>query len=316
MSETNVLVTGTTGFIGSELANKLIQEGFTVYGLVRHRSRPATNIPNAVITITGDLLDHHSLRKAVKLSQPEYVFHTGAITPVRHSYENPFIYEEINYRGTMNMVHASLESPVLKRFIHASTMEVYKRQSKDTPLTEEDELYGETPYGVSKVAAEHYVRVAGKCFGLPYTILRPCNTYGRKTESGYLIEKIVTTMLGENSLTLDGRADLTRSFMYVSDHVEAYLSCLNPKAESEVFNFSNKGVRIDMVVDTCRKLLNWEGEVKYGVNPRPSEAKVLVIDHSKASKILGWKPKVSLEEGLRLTINYWRKRKEKEEVSL
>lgn len=304
----SVLVTGVTGFIGSELATRLIQEGFKVHGLVRHSPRPATNIPKGVVTITGDLLDYHSLRKAVGLSQPEYVFHTAAMTPVRYSFENPFIFEAINCGGTMNMVHASLECPVLKRFIQASSMEVYRQ--KDTPLKEEDELYGHTPYGVTKVASELYVRIASDCYGLPYTILRPCNTYGRKTEKGYLIEKIVTGMLEKDGLEINGEPSLVRSFMYVDDHVNAYLSCIDDKALNQVFNFGpEKGSIIKDLVETCRYLLSWKGEVVYGVNPRPNEALKLEIDASKAKRVLGWTAKVSLEDGLRKTIAIWKEKK-------
>lgn len=300
------LVTGCTGFIGSELTQRLIVEGFRVYGLVRHSPRAVTNIPKGVVTITGDLLDYHSLRKAVRESQPEYIFHTAAMTPVRESFDNPFIYEEINYRGTMNLVHASLQCPVLKRFLHASTMEVYK--AKTTPLKEEDTLYGETPYGVSKVAGDLYVRVASDCFGLPYTILRPCNTYGRKAQKGYLVEKVVTSMLEANRFELDGSADLVRSFMYVDDHVNAYLSCLDEKALNEVFNFGVEGSSVEEVVKTCTRLLNWKGEVVYGVNPRPNEALTLVLDASKAQRMLGWKAEVSLEDGLRRTCEFWKQK--------
>lgn len=305
---TNVLLTGASGFIGSELAQRLVNEGFKVYALIRHSPRLVTYIPKGVITITGDLLDYYSLRKTVRLSQPEYVFHTAAMTPVRESFDNPFIYEEVNYRGTMNLVHATLECPVLKRFIHASTMEVYRE--KGTPINEEDPLYGSTPYGVSKLAADYYVRVAGDCYGLPYTILRPCNTYGRKAEKGYLVEKVVTTMLSLDRLELDGPPQTVRSYMHVDDHVNAYLACLQDKAENEIFNFGpEKGNSVEEVVETCRRLLGWKGEVFYGVNPRPNEALRLEIDASKAQRLLGWKAEVSLDEGLRRTVQMWKEKK-------
>ena len=300
-----VLITGVTGFIGSHLAEKLIERGHKVYAVMRISPTPAKNIPKGVITIRADLLDFHSLTKAIRISQPEYIFHLAAMTAVRYSYANPFIYAEVNYRGTMNLVHASLKCPVLKRFIYASTMEVYKHTDK--ALTEKSELYGSTPYGVSKVATDYYVQVAGDCYGLPYTILRCCNTYGRKTEKGYLVEKIVTTMLTEDRLELNGRPDLVRSFMYVDDHVRAYLYCMEKEAENQVFNFApKKAYSIGEIVETCKELLNWKGEIVYGVKPRPSEAMRLYSDASKAKRILGWEAKNNLEEGLRRTIAYWR----------
>ena len=298
-------MTGVTGFIGSHLAEELIKRGYKVYALIRHSPTPVKNIPKEVITMKGDLLDYHSLILAIRSSQPTYIFHLAAMTPVRDSFDNPFIYQEINYRGTMNLVHASLECSILKRFIYASTMEVYKH--KETPMDEESELYGSTPYGVSKIAADYYVRVAGDCYGLPYTILRCCNTYGRKTETGYLVEKIITMMLTKDKLELDGNPDSVRSFMYVDDHVQAYLYCMKEEAKNQVFNFAPVKVYSVMeIVETCKKILNWKGEVVYGTNPRPSEALKLTLDASKAKRILDWEAKVNLEEGLRQTIIYWR----------
>jgi len=303
-----VLLTGCTGFIGSHLSKELLSKGYKVYALLRHSPRPTRYIPKGVVSIRGDLLDLHSLIKALDISQPSYIFHLAAMTPVRYSFTNPFIYEAINYRGAMNLIHAALRCPVLGRFIHASTMEVYKH--KGTPLKETDELYGSTPYGVSKVAADYYVQVAGDCFGLPWTILRPCNTYGRKTEKGYLIEKIVTSMLTNNKLELNGRPDSARSFMYVDDHVRAYLYCMKEEAKNQVFNFGPKRANtVEEVVETSRRLLNWKGDVIYGTNPRPSEALKLEIDASKAKRILNWETEKSLEEGLRYTIEHWRKEK-------
>lgn len=300
----NVLMTGITGFIGSHLAEELLKKGYKVYALIRHSPNPV-EMPKGVTTIKGDLLDYHSLVLAVRVSQPEYIFHLAAMTPVRDSFNNPFIYQEINYRGTMNLIHASLECPILKRFIYASTMEVYKH--KDTPMNEESKLYGSTPYGVSKIAADYYVRVAGDCYGLPYTIVRCCNTYGRKTEKGYLIEKIITTMLTQNKLELDGVPDSVRSFMYIDDHVRAYLYCMKEEARNQIFNFAPKrAYSIKEIVEICKKLLNWKGEIIYGTNPRPSEALKLKLNASKAKRILDWEAKINLREGLRRTIAYWK----------
>lgn len=299
----NVLLTGITGFIGSHLAPKLNERGYKVFALLRHSPR-IQKIPEYVVPITGDLLDIHSLKKAVRQSQPDVVINTAALTPVRKSFDNPFVYAKTNYIGTMNLVHASLECPILEKFIHASTAEVYK--PKMEMLKEEDALFGSTPYGVSKVAADYYVQMAGLCYGLPYIILRPTNTFGRKTENGYFIEKVVTTMMKEKELVLNGTPDVYRDFMYVDDHVNGYLKAIDYKGSQEIFNLSTmRRLSIGQVTKLIKMLLGWEGEIKFGGKPRPNDPISLVLDSTKARKLLGWKDEYALEEGVYKVEKHW-----------
>ena len=303
----NIFLTGITGFIGSHLTPKLNEKGYKVYALLRHSPR-AVEIPKYVTSINGDLLDIHSLKKAIREAQPEIIIHTAGMTPVRYSFENPFIYAHTNYIGTMNLVHASLDNPQLEKFIHASTAEVYK--PKATPVLETDELFGSTPYGVSKVAGDYYVQIAGKCFGLPYILLRPTNTYGRKTEKGYLIEKVVNQMLTSKKLVLDGNPNVYRDFMYVDDHVNGYLKAVEYKGSQEIFNLStNRPVRIQDVTDISRTVLNWDGEVFFEGSPRPYDPEALLLDSHKANEKMNWTAGITLEEGIQRVADYWRDKK-------
>ncbi len=299
----NILVTGATGFIGSHLIQKLSEH--EVYVIVRHTTKESV-IPKNVKVVNADILDIHSLHNAVKIAQPEIVIHTAALTPVRKSFDNPHVFSEVNYFGTMNMVHAALKSPCLKRFIYASTAEVYTPETRY--IFETDELTGSTPYGVSKVAAELYVRMAGQCYGLSYIILRSTNTYGRKSECGYFIEKVVTTMLESNKLVLSGDPNVMRDFMYVDDHVSAYLAAIRYSGDSDIFNVSPMCPHsIDVMVKLIAKWLGWhDGEVQYHGDPRPYDPPCLALDSSKARKLLGWQPTVTLEQGIRKVAEYWR----------
>ncbi len=301
---TNVFLTGVTGFIGSHLADALNSKGYTVYALVRHNANPVS-VPCYIKVITGDLLDIHSLNYAIRLSQPEIVIHTAALTPVRECFNNPFGFTQINFLGTMNMVHASLKNSILNNFIYASTAEIYTPNPGN--IIETDEQTGSTPYGISKLAADLYVRMAGNCYGLPYVILRPTNTYGRKTECGYFIEKVITTMLTKDSLLLNGSPEVIRDFMYVDDHVNAYLSIINSSVTNEIFNFSPMlGLTLDKVIEVATQTLNWKGKVNYNSNPRPYDPPSLICDSNKAHKTLNWIPKVTLSEGLMKVADYWR----------
>lgn len=298
----NVLLTGPTGFIGSHLAPKL--KDYEVFGLLRHSPRNAI-VPENVTPITGDLTDIYSLKKAMKECQPDYIIHTAALTPVRYSFDNPFAYAETNYIGTMNLIHAALETPNLKKFIVSSTAETYKPQI-GRKLVEEDELTGSTPYGVTKVAMDLYVRMAGKCFGLPFVLMRPSNTYGRKTEKGYLTEKIITTMMTSDKLVLDGSPTPVRDYMYVDDHVEGFLAALKSDRVQEVYNISTgRATTVKELVDLAALELDWHGQVFYGGKTRPYDPESLVLDNTKARKDLDWEPKIRLEEGIRKVAEYW-----------
>src|SRR5271157_1657987 len=148
----SVLITGITGFVGSNLARRLAVD-HEVYGLVRHVSRsafrPLEPILDKVRFIEGDLSEYHSIRSAISSSSPEAVFHLGALTPVRFSFEDPFPYVKVNFEGTVNVVHAILETSPKTRLILASTAEVYGWQPHH-PTPENSNLNPSSPYGVSK----------------------------------------------------------------------------------------------------------------------------------------------------------------------
>ena len=298
-----VFLTGGTGFIGSHLAPKLIEKGYNVHLLVRHSPTQAPLPKKAKIHI-GDILDIHSLRKIVKEVQPHYVLHLAALTPVRFSIANPFIYAKTIYLGTMNMVDAALESDALKKFVHASSAEVY--EPKDGELKETDKLNGITPYGISKVAADLYIRNAYDNYGLPYIVLRPTNTFGRKTEKGYFIEKVITTMMTSNKLLLNGDPSVVRDWLYVEDHVNGYVKAIESKKTNEVYNIGTRtGKTLKETVDTIKVMLDWKGKVEWGRKPR-NEPKTLVLNSLKAYSELGWEPEYTFKQGIEKVIEFWK----------
>jgi nucleoside-diphosphate-sugar epimerase len=302
----NVLVTGCSGFVASHLIDRLLLDGFKVYGTLRvaYTTRNI-QVPRDTTVIVSDLLDPHSLKKAVRLAQPEYVFHLAALSPVMYSFENPMNYVQTNFIGTCNLIDACLELPVLKRFILASSAEVYGEQNAKL-LTEEDPFSSRnTPYGLTKICADYWTRMTGEVYGLPYTINRSTNMYGPRTRHR-VAEKIVQSMLTKDKVTMDGRPDVVRDFMYVKDGVEGYMRCMDSKAENEVFNFSTGvGTRIDELVEICREIIGFKGEVVFASAPRPKDPKSLVLSFEKAKRILGWQPKYSLKQGLSETIKWW-----------
>ena len=309
-----VFLTGATGFVGSELARKLSNE-YSVFALVRTSSNRHTldalkGTLDRIEVRYGNLTDYSSVKKIVKDVEPHYIIHVGAATAVRHSFENPMEFQKVNHMGTVNLVHAALDVPDFKKFLFASTMEVYGWQEGKEPFTEETKLKPESPYAVSKVAAEEYIKMAGKAYGLPYIVSRACNTFGRKHSSGFIVEYLITTML-EGGTAYVGTPDAVRDLMYVDDHVNAYASGLKSKVKDEVFNFGT-GNMIPMkgLAGKIKEMIGFTGDIVHSFPPdypsRPAVCPFLSLNSTKARELLGWEPSTSLEDGLKKTVEYWK----------
>lgn len=305
----NVLITGATGFIGSELAKHLLADGYKVYGLVRDDSF-STNLIEGIIPLKGDLTDRNSLDKVIAKGQPEIVIHTAAYTPVRFSFSDPFSYSRINYEGTVNLVQTIVDSKIkIRQFIHGSSMEVY--QPKEGLILETDCLNGSTPYGISKMAADFYAQMARLGYDLPVTILRASNTFGRPIQNlppeagGYLVEKTILQLLNPKTTIaeFDGHPWNKRTWLYAPDHVSGYLTVFNnDKAIGQIFNISqNNCTSVGDVVKVIADITGYDGTIKWGVKPRPYDPLKLCSDGNKLMK-LGWKAKYNLDEGLKKTI--------------
>ena len=266
--------------------------------------------------IEGDLCEYHSLLSAIETSNPNFILHLGALTPVRLSYEDPFPYLRTNFLGTCNLVHSILDRAPKARLIAASTAEVYGWQ-EGSPLKEDTGLRPSSPYAVSKAAADEYVQMATKVYGLNATFLRCNNTYGRKTERGFLVEYLITSML-DGSPVYVGSPDHVRDYMWVDDHVNAYLLSMEKEAaEGEVFNVSpgNPTSNIDLAKKLAQ-MIHFAGQIVegsyppgYPIRPAKLDTKYIVLDSSRIMKKLGWKPGVTLNEGLAMTVDFWKSQK-------
>lgn len=305
-----ILITGATGFIGSHLLSSLLEQEHEVFALERYMTgRYVLGANRSVKTVFGDLRDHFSVRQVIREVQPEVVMHLAAISPVSYSYDHPNEVIETNFIGSVNLAEACRrEVPHFRQFLFASTSETYG--NGPVPKTEDTPQNPNSPYAVSKLAAEKYVLYMRDAYGFPITVLRPFNTYGRKDNTHFVVERILVQMLSGNSIKL-GDPTPIRDLLYIDDHVNAYLSCLgNDKAIGEVFNFcTGQGITILELVDSLKDITAIQEEVVWNTIPkRPLDIQVLIGDHTKATRILGWRPKVKLEEGLSIIADYWRKK--------
>jgi nucleoside-diphosphate-sugar epimerase len=313
----NVLITGITGFIGSRLASRLVRDGYNVHGLVRHSSERELGRIKEVISkvhlIEGDLGTFHSILSAVHASEPAIVFHLGALTPVRLSFDDPYPYIATNFEGTVNLVHAILGSAPNCRLVVASTAEVYGWQNSHKPIGEDAVLNPASPYAVTKSAADQYVQMANRVYHLRGTVLRPINSYGRSGEAGFYTEYLISKMLAGETCYV-GAPDSIRDYMFSEDHVSAYvLASKSPKAIGQVYNVSpGNPVTNSELAKMVTDLTEFKGKIVFGSyppgypqRPKSQDPQYLVLDSSKISKELGWKPSHSLQDGLKLTVEMW-----------
>ena len=318
---TRVLVTGITGFIGSHLAEALLRKGYDVAGVVRPCAsrdlRPLQHLLEDLSLLTCDLTNYASTANAIRTIDPQIVFHLGALSPVRYSFEHPYQYQETNLIGTINVVHSLLEMPDPKsrKVIAASTAEVYGIQEKK-PFKETLPLNPTSPYAVSKAAMDMYLRMASSAYSLKCVILRPTNTYGRKFETGFIVEYLVTTMLRETRAYV-GAPDSIRDYIHVDDHVNAcILAAEKQTTPGEVYN-AGSGTGIsnrDLALLVARTVGYDEKKITFGsyppgypMRPTPGEQPYIVLDPSKIANDLGWRTTIDLERGIRDTVACWKK---------
>lgn len=307
-----VLVTGGGGFIGSRLVEVLMRSGAQVRAFVRYNSRGDSGllrtlspfVLDGIEVFAGDLRDAEAVRQAVK--DCEVVFHLGALISIPFSYLHPAEVAETNIIGTLNVLLACRELGV-QRLVHTSTSEVYGT-ARSAPISESHPLQGQSPYSASKIGADKLAESFYCAYDLPVITVRPFNTYGPAQSARSVIPTIITQALTRDTIHL-GNLESTRDFTYVDDTVAGFLYAAQSNAGlGEVFNLgTGEEIRIG---DLANKVIAMVGrEVKIDLQPerlRPEKSEVmrLISDNRRAREVLGWTPKISLEEGLKRTIHW------------
>jgi len=321
-----VLITGMLGFIGSHLAEKLVDDGYEVYGVVRRVANRNLEVIRKVLKdvtlVSGDITDYASIRNAMKTVSPDIVTHLAALTPVRDSFERPFEYQQANLVGTMNVAHAMLElpDPQTRKLVAASTAEVYGLQGKK-PLKETFALRPTSPYAVSKAAADLYLQMMFRTYNLNGSVIRPTNSYGRKFDTSFIIEYLATQMLRGEEVYV-GAPDSVRDYMYVDDHVNAYVLVIkSAKATGQVYNAGTEvGISNRKLAEMIAERIGYNRKrIKFGQYPpgypyRPSisDQPSIVLDATKIRKALNWSPKIQLSEGINKVISYFQEQMPKQ----
>jgi nucleoside-diphosphate-sugar epimerase len=304
-----ILLTGSSGFIGGELKSLLKKERHEVYTIERYvTGRIGKTVPYEKNTFFADLRDNFALTKAIKDVNPEIVIHLGALTAVAYSYAHPQETLETNFIGTVNLAELCSRFTNLKQFIFASTAEVYGTRGEVIGIETDKNLFPNSPYAISKLASENYLQYFYRAFNFPVTILRFFNTYGRRRDEWFVVERTITQMLNSDKCYL-GDPEPVRDLIYLDDHLNAYLHALgNKRAIGEIFNVaSGRGISIRELALKIASLTKFKGEIIWNSLPERSLRDLyLVGSNKKIRKVLNVPEPVSLEDGLEKTINWWK----------
>jgi NAD dependent epimerase/dehydratase len=308
-----VLVTGSEGFIGSHLTERLVELGAEVTALVQYNSFNNwgwidtfdANIRNSIKVVTGDIREYDGLKRIIK--GQEVVFHLAALIAIPYSYSSPMAYVRTNVEGTTNVLEACREYEI-KKIVHTSTSETYGT-ALYVPINEDHPLQGQSPYSASKISADKMAESYCRSFNVPVATIRPFNTYGPRQSARAVIPTIITQILsGKTELKL-GSLTPTRDFNYVKDTAEAFVKVA--ESDKTVGEVVNAGSNYEISVgDTVKKIIDIIGkDVRIlcddeRLRPEKSEVNRLWAENKKIKELTGWEPKYSLEEGLKETIEW------------
>lgn len=297
-----ILITGLSGFIGGYLNNRL-KNDYIIYDL------------------GCDLLDFEKVSDRIKSISPDFIIHLAARTEVEKSFYEQLTFSQINYTGTVNLIETARHLKNLKLFLFSSTMETYGWQPDSDRIKNDIEgilpVFNEdtpqnpnAPYAVAKVGCEMYLKYAARSFNFPFTAFRQTNSYGRTDNDFFVVEQIISQMLKNPTEINLGYKKPYRNFLWIDDLINLYETVIkNPeKAKGEIFcTGPNNAIRIESLVEMIADKIGWSGIVNWNTKPkRDGEIYVLNSTNEKATKLLGWRPKVSLEQGLDITIKIWK----------
>ncbi len=302
-----ILVTGGAGFIGSNLADRLLAEGHEVAILDDLSSGRRDQVPAAARFYESDLDDAGATERCVAEFRPEIVSHHAAQIDVRRSVADPVRDARTNILGSLALLQSCTRHGV-RKLIYASTGGALYGEGRILPATEEHPVNPEAPYGASKHAVEHYLYLWKQLHGLDWTVLRYPNVYGPRQsphgEAGVNAIFIGLMLAGERPRVF-GTGDQVRDYLYVDDVVEANVRALS-QAGGEILNLGT-GIptSVDDLVRALNRILGTQIE-PIREPERPGEIQRIYLDATRAGRLLGWRPQVELDEGLRRTVEWVR----------
>ena len=300
-----IIITGGAGFIGSHIAEALVEDHEVVIvdnlddyysPTLKQRNLDCVMAKGDVDFIKGDVTDLDLVQNVID-DTVDYIFHEAAQAGVRISVEDPFKPNNVNVLGTLNVLKASLDAGV-RRVINASSSSVYGKVQY-LPFDEAHPTMPVSPYGVSKLAAEHYCRVFHEVYGLPTVSLRYFTVYGPRMRPDLAISIFASKMLANEHITIFGDGEQTRDFTYIDDIVRANLRMLETDAADGCALNVGGGQRITVndLIAYLREITGCTSKVAYS-NKQKGDAEHTMADVGRAKEVVGYMPEVSIGEGL------------------
>jgi UDP-glucose 4-epimerase len=305
-----ILITGGAGFIGSHIADAYIAAGHSVVILDNLSSGKIANLNPQAHFVEGDIRDKNLVNSLFKEQQFDVVNHHAAQMDVRKSVEDPLFDAEVNVLGSLNLLEATRVHSV-KRFIFASTGGAIYGEQQYYPADEQHPTQPESPYGVAKRSVELYLGYYQKVHGLQTTIFRYANVYGPRQdphgEAG-VVSIFSNALMKNGPCVIFGDGEQTRDYVYVGDLVRAHILALKKNVGSETFNIST-GIEtsVNSLFQKLSKIVTNGKVIPSYSEARKGELLRSSCSYKKVENILGWKPEITLEEGLERTVTYFQK---------
>lgn len=294
--QSKALISGTAGFIGSHLADYLIEQGYKVYGIDNLSTGKKENINKQVKFYKIDLCNYKKLKKTINKIKPDYVFHFAALARIQPSIKDPIKWNENNATATLNLLNACRKVKTVKKFVYSSSSSIYG--DNKIPFVETQEPRAKHPYGLAKLHGEQWCKLYSELYGLDTTVLRYFNVYGPRQ----VLEGDYATVIGiflkqkqtNKQLTIVGDGTQKRDMTYVADVVKANVLASKRKG----FGIYNIGTGQNYRIKDIAKLIQPDkSKHLYGI-VRRAEAKITLASNEKARKELGWKPEYDLKMGI------------------
>ena len=312
-----ILITGATGFVGSHLTELCVEKGYKVVAFDRYNRNynlgwlEKSKYKNDINFVFGDVRDYDSVLKAMKGCK--IVLHLAALIGIPYSYLSPLAYVKTNVEGTYNVLESAKHLDVMQTII-TSTSETYG-SAEYAPMDERHPIRAQSPYSASKISADLIAKSYWYSFQMPIKIIRPFNIYGPRQSGRAVIPSIIIQALNSKDEIKLGNIEPIRDFTYVTDTFNAFLDILKIKNfYGDTLNVgSNNEYSIEHIVEKILTKLDSKAKIKKEkkrTRSKKSEVVRLLCDNSKILKHTQWKPKIKIEQGLDLTIDWFKKFKD------
>ncbi len=305
-----ILVTGGAGFIGSHVVDAYVSAGHEVAVIDNLSSGQSGNVNPAAQMNRLDIRDPEGVAATIASFKPEIVNHHAAQSEVPKSVADPMYDASVNIVGGLNILKASVDHGV-KKLIFSSTGGALYGEPDVVPADEDHPVRPLSPYGTSKYSFEQYLGTFMRTFGLEYTVLRYANIYGPRqdfmAEEGRVIAIFASRMLAGKAVTIDGDGEQSRDMLHVADVATANILALDRGAGGVYHVSTGIPVTINDLFRKLALLTDYKLAPNYGP-ARKGDVYRIALDNSRARRDLGWEPRMQLEEGLSLTVDYFREK--------